>query len=92
MVQLKGQHRKGIGQVRGLSMVKLSPLYLSCICHSKINMGQMTAPKKGDADMCCNSIIMSMQLCMETIEGYIKHYPDQLQMHQTCHMASSSCL
>ena len=30
MVQLKGQHRKGMGQVRGLSSVKLSPLYLSC--------------------------------------------------------------
>ena len=30
MVQLKGQHRKGQGQPRGLSRVKLSPLYLSC--------------------------------------------------------------
>ena len=41
IMQLKGQHRKGQGQPRGLSMVKLKPLYLSCVapynqCHTKV--------------------------------------------------------
>ena len=37
MVQLKGQQRKGQGQPRGLSMVKLSPLYLSCTAQTQIS-------------------------------------------------------
>jgi len=36
MVQLKGQQRKGQGQPRGLSMVKLSPLYLSCTAQTHV--------------------------------------------------------
>ena len=37
MVQLKGQQRNGQGQPRGLSMVKLSPLYLSCTAQTHLN-------------------------------------------------------